>query len=339
MSISLFRLLSLASTTLRYLNVSTCCSVFQLTCRIHCLGRLKRHNTAIFLVLILVPALSHAAENRSNAYWRPFWEEIHACSTNSSAKSKANGSSCSSQQWHPRRRVCDCPLIHVDHTHESAKPSGVLSSPNSLSNFSQVVSSSDLAAASEFIDAQYYGSFHLRKAKTSYLKNFTQFCQVRWQRWRKERSPCWFFCFQKSQWNNARCIILYSDSCFSASQIPQISLLSLLPHSTTTLFSNARCNCRPFFFIVVWRKASRLQRWNSKALKCNFVHHTVQICGRKVAGRSEVVRMTMHRYTILKIFAYNLCARKYVSACNTAVVCCNNHVQENMLSSNRFTSR
>jgi len=34
-------------------------------------------------------------------------------------------------------------------THESAKPSGVLNSPNSLSNFSQSTLSSDLAAASE----------------------------------------------------------------------------------------------------------------------------------------------------------------------------------------------
>jgi len=34
-------------------------------------------------------------------------------------------------------------------THESAKPSSVPSSLNSLSNFSQLVSSSDLAAASE----------------------------------------------------------------------------------------------------------------------------------------------------------------------------------------------
>jgi len=28
-----------------------------------------------FLVLIFVPAWSHAAENRSNACWRPFWED------------------------------------------------------------------------------------------------------------------------------------------------------------------------------------------------------------------------------------------------------------------------
>ena len=41
--------------TPRYLNFSTCCSVLPLTCRIHCLGFLERHNTSIFLNLILVP--------------------------------------------------------------------------------------------------------------------------------------------------------------------------------------------------------------------------------------------------------------------------------------------
>ena len=42
-------LLSLVNTTSRYLNVSTCCSVFPLTCRIHCLGFAERHsNLGIF---------------------------------------------------------------------------------------------------------------------------------------------------------------------------------------------------------------------------------------------------------------------------------------------------
>jgi len=59
------------------------------------------------------------------------------------------------------------------------QPPGLLSCPNSLSNFSQLVLSSDLAAASELIDAQFYGSFHLCNVKTSRLKNFAQFCQVR----------------------------------------------------------------------------------------------------------------------------------------------------------------
>jgi len=74
-SISLFRLSSLVNTTPRSSNVSTCCSVSPLICRINCLGRLERHNTSIFLVLIFVPAWSCAAENRSNACWRPCWED------------------------------------------------------------------------------------------------------------------------------------------------------------------------------------------------------------------------------------------------------------------------
>jgi len=35
-------------------------------------------------------------------------EKIHACSRLPTRQQKANGSSCSSQQWHLRRRVCDC---------------------------------------------------------------------------------------------------------------------------------------------------------------------------------------------------------------------------------------
>ena len=58
----------------RYLNVFTCCSVYPLTCRIHCLGRLERHDTSIFLVLIFDPTWSYASENRSNASWSPCWE-------------------------------------------------------------------------------------------------------------------------------------------------------------------------------------------------------------------------------------------------------------------------
>jgi len=33
----------------------------------------------------------------------------------------------------------------------------------------------------ELIDAQFYGSFHLCEVKTSCLKNFAQFCQMRCQ--------------------------------------------------------------------------------------------------------------------------------------------------------------
>jgi len=75
------------------------------------------------------------------------------------------------------------------------------------------------------------------------------------------------------------------------------------------------------------------------ALKCfrSFVHHAVQICGSIVTGRSEAVRITMHRYHPYN-FRFQLLHQKIVSAYNIAAVCYNCHVQENMLSSNRFTS-
>ena len=68
-------ILSLVNTTPRCLKVSNCCSAFLLTCRIHCLGCLERHNTSTFLVLIFVPACSHEADNQSNECWRPCWED------------------------------------------------------------------------------------------------------------------------------------------------------------------------------------------------------------------------------------------------------------------------
>jgi len=94
------------NTTSRYLNISTCCSIFPLTCRIHCLGRLNRHNASILLELIFVPAWLHAAESRSNACWRHCWEDPRIAVP--IRPQKANGSSWSSQQWHPRRRLCYC---------------------------------------------------------------------------------------------------------------------------------------------------------------------------------------------------------------------------------------
>ena len=82
---------------------SICCRVLPLTCNVHCLfGLLERHNTSVFFVLIFIPTWTHAAENenRSSACWRPCWEDIPNCLW------KANGWSCNSQQWHPRRFGC-----------------------------------------------------------------------------------------------------------------------------------------------------------------------------------------------------------------------------------------
>jgi len=48
-------------------------------------------------------------------------------------------------------------------------------------------------------------------------------------------------------------------------------------------------------------------------------------------------RMTMHRYQAYN-FRFQLLLQKNVVAYNIAAVCCNGHVQENILCSNRFTS-
>ena len=71
LSIFLSCLPSLANTTPPYLNFLTCCCVLLLTCSVHWLGFLKRHNTSVFLVLIFIPTWSHATESRSSACWRP----------------------------------------------------------------------------------------------------------------------------------------------------------------------------------------------------------------------------------------------------------------------------
>ena len=68
--------------TSRYLNYSTCCSALPLTCSIHALGFWR--DTPIFLVVIFIPAWSHAAENHS--CWKPYCED--ATSTQASAKSR-----------------------------------------------------------------------------------------------------------------------------------------------------------------------------------------------------------------------------------------------------------
>ena len=51
-------------------------------------------------------------------------------------------------------------------THKSAKASGVISTPNSLSNFSQLAFKLGFCSGiRELIDAQFYGSFHPCKVK------------------------------------------------------------------------------------------------------------------------------------------------------------------------------
>jgi len=69
-----------------YLNFSTCFSALPLTCSVHLLGFLDRHNILVLLVLNFTPVSSHAGENRSSTCWRPCWE--HARNTKPPTKSK-----------------------------------------------------------------------------------------------------------------------------------------------------------------------------------------------------------------------------------------------------------
>ena len=55
-------------------------------------------------MLIFIPARPYAAENRSSACWRPYWED--ASCIKSFAKSKRL--ICSSQLWQPPQLDCDC---------------------------------------------------------------------------------------------------------------------------------------------------------------------------------------------------------------------------------------
>ena len=71
---------------LRYVNFSTCCSVWLLTWSTHWLSFLERHDTSVFSVLIFIPASSQAAANQSGACWRPCSED--ASSTKASAECK-----------------------------------------------------------------------------------------------------------------------------------------------------------------------------------------------------------------------------------------------------------
>jgi len=87
---STFCLPSLVNTSPGYLNL-TCFSVLPLTRNVHCLGFLERHNPSVFSVMIFIPALPHAAENRSSTCWR-------SCSENvPNSPQIANGRCCSLQ--------------------------------------------------------------------------------------------------------------------------------------------------------------------------------------------------------------------------------------------------
>jgi len=105
-SISLFRLPSLVNTVLpKVLQRLHLLQWSSLTCRIHCLGRLERHNTSIFSADFRSCLVTRSRKSIKCVLKTLLRRSTHAIPIR---PQKANGSSCSSQQWHPRRRVYDC---------------------------------------------------------------------------------------------------------------------------------------------------------------------------------------------------------------------------------------
>ena len=112
--INLLVLPSLINTIPTCMNVAVCYSVLPLTCSIHCLGFLGRHNISTFLVLVFIPAWSHAAENRSSTCWGPCWEDVN--STKSSEKITVDLAACNSDTF-DESTVTVYP-IHIGHAEE-----------------------------------------------------------------------------------------------------------------------------------------------------------------------------------------------------------------------------
>ena len=148
------------------------------------------------------------------------------------------------------------------------QPSGVISSPNSLSNFSQLVLSSDLAAASESL-LMHSSMEAFICAKLKYPVWKTLLSSDRWgANVDKRKTACLFFRFRKSQWNNAHCIIFIFWPLLQWG--PDSQNLTPCSHCWLTrqppCFECARCNCRPFVLIVVWCIVNQTDR-NGETMK------------------------------------------------------------------------
>jgi len=161
---------------------------------------------------------------------------------------------------------------------------------------------------------------------------------------KKRKQHVEIFCFHKSQQNNVHCIIFLTN-CFSAARIAKISLSSHCRLSQQPHCFACALQLPTFFFVVVWCTVKQADR-NGETVK--HLHNCIKVLsqfrtayctnrGGIVRGRSEAVRMTMHRYQIYN-FRFQLLRQKIVSTYKIAAVSCNSHVQQNTLSSNRFTS-
>ena len=109
-SICLFRLPSLANATPRYLNLSTCCGLFPLTCSVywlHWLWILEEHNTSPVLVRIFIPAWWLSVETRTCDCWKPRSEDASSAKSPAIKQTKDPATSNRDTLW----LACDCLCI------------------------------------------------------------------------------------------------------------------------------------------------------------------------------------------------------------------------------------
>jgi len=160
--------------------------------------------------------------------------------------------------------IFPCPyktLCHL-YTYGSAKPSGVLSSPNSQSNFSQLALSSALPAASESL-LMHSSTEGFVCAKLKYCAWKTLLSSVRWgaKCRQRESSMLKIFVFVSLSETTHFASFFFSDSCLSAAcshcclTRPPPCFACALQLPTFCL----RCS-------LMHRQASWSQRWNTKAL-------------------------------------------------------------------------
>ena len=143
-----------------------------------------------------------------------------------------------------------------------------------------------------------------------------------------KKVPYWiFFVGHRKTTHIASC--LFSDSCFSAEKI---SLLALTVASFDNhLVLHERCNCRPFVFIVVWCIARQADR-NGETVK--HFHNCIRMLSqfrtpyctnlRQCSNRAK--RGVAHDNAQIPYLQFS-----HPTSDNMAAVCCNSHVQENML--------
>jgi len=115
-------------------------------------------------------------------------------------------------------------------------------------------------------------------AKLKHTAWKTQFCQVRWQFWQKGKHHVKFFVFRSRSKTTHLASFLFSDNCFSAAQIAQISALTVASLDKH-LVLHARCNYWPFVFIIVWCIARQADR-NGETVKHfhNCIEVILQVC-------------------------------------------------------------